>query len=113
MPPGFERRPLTMDSVQKPKDGPVVSELDCQIDDRGTIPAPDFPFQVALPVHPAVNGYRDLPWKLNAAEFNSDHIASHVPRSKNDGSLTPTAAICPPGRVPRKRRCLTLFVSVS
>ena len=54
----------------------MVSALDCQIYDRGTIPAPDFPFRVALPVHPAVNGYRDLPWKLNAAERSADHIAS-------------------------------------
>ena len=47
-----------------------------KIYDRGTIPAPDFPFRVALPVHPAENGYRDLPWKLNAAERSADHIAS-------------------------------------
>ena len=54
----------------------MVSALDCQIYDRGTIPAPDFSFRVALPVHPAENGYRDLPWKLNAAERSTDHIAS-------------------------------------
>ena len=74
-------------------DGPVVSALDCQIYDRGTIPAPNFPFRVDLPVHPAVNGYRNLPWKLNAAERSADHIASHVPISGNGGPLTPTAAI--------------------
>ena len=39
-----------------------------KIYDRCTILAPDFPFRVALPVHLAENGYRDLPWKLNAAE---------------------------------------------
>ena len=50
--------------------------LDCQIYDHGSIPAPDFPFWVALPVHPAENGYSGLPWKLNAAERSADHIAS-------------------------------------
>ena len=57
-------------------DGPVVSALNCRIYDRGTISAPDFPLRVALPVYPAVNGYRDLLWKLNAAERSTDNIAS-------------------------------------
>ena len=52
--------------------------LDCQIYDRGTIPAQDCPFRIALPVHTAVNGSRDLPWKLNAAERSADHIASRL-----------------------------------
>ena len=69
----------------------MVSALDCQIYDRGSFPAPDFPFWVVLPVHPAENGYRDLPWKLNTAERSADHIASHVSISGNVGPLTPTA----------------------
>ena len=40
---------------------------------------PDFLFRVALPVHPAVTGYRDLRWKLNAAERRADHIAGPPP----------------------------------
>ena len=51
----------------------MVSALDCQIYDHES----NSPFRVALPVYLAVeNGYRDLPWKLNAAERSADHIAS-------------------------------------
>ena len=56
-------------------DGRFVSELDCQISYCGSILAPDFHLIVAPSFSKWKWGYKDLPWKLNAAERSADHIA--------------------------------------
>ena len=56
-------------------DGRFVSELDCQISYCGSILAPDFHLIVAFSWSKWKWGYKDLPWKLNAAERSADHIA--------------------------------------